>query len=255
MTATETKLRRGTESQCEAMTPVEAELVVDLTNDRLRLGDGLTAGGIMIPNAFDVQKGSFNTANVSGTNTLTMSFDPVLPGYTTGMEINFKVANTNTTAVTINIDTLGAKDIYKVSGGALVALIAGDIVAGAYYTARYDGTRFVLVGAGGGVNQVTGSTGIIVTPTTGSPVAMIDTNNALGVGAYAFLYYSSASALANGATTSGSNLQPLCFKYATTFGSGNFDLGSALSGTWRNVSGSTLQNGSNANSGFFIRTA
>lgn len=255
MATTQVKRRRGTEAQCDAMTPAEAEIIVDTTNDRLRLGDGSAAGGIEIPNAYDVQKGTFNTVNATGTDTLTVTLDPVPVSYTTNMTIHFKAAATNTGAVTLNVNGLGAKNIYKASGGSLGALTAGDLTIGAFYTVRYDGTQFVLEGSSGGVTSVSGTGGITVSPTTGAVVAGINTNNSLGVGAYAFLYYSSASALTNGSTTSGSNLYPLTIKYASPFSSGGFDLGSALTGTWRNVSGSTLQVSSNANSGLFIRTA
>lgn len=246
MASTQTKLRRGTEAQCEAMTPVEAEVVVDLTNDRLRLGDGTTAGGIIIPNAFDIQKGAFNSGAVTGTNTLTVTLDPVPAGYTTDMEITLKIATTNTTAVTVNVNSLGAKDLQKVDGGALVALAGGDLVSGGYYTFRYDGTRFVMVGAsGGGVSSVTGSAGILVAPTTGTPVVSIDTNNALGIGAIAILRNTSSS-IAAGATSTSLNL--------TTINSTGSILNSGVTagGTWRNISGQTVITNAFA---LFIRTA
>lgn len=45
------KHRRGTAAECDAITPAEGELIVDTDNNRLRLGDGSTAGGhIFYPN-------------------------------------------------------------------------------------------------------------------------------------------------------------------------------------------------------------
>jgi len=252
MTATEVKRRRGTESQCDLLTPAEGEIIVDLTNNRLRVGDAVQMGGYEIPNAIDLQRGSFNTANATGTNALTLTLDPV-PTYTTGMEINFKAANNNTSTVTINVNGLGTKDLKKISGGAVVVLVASDIVAGAYYTARYDGSQFILVGAGGGVNQVTGSAGVVVSPTTGAPVVMLDTNNSLGIGAYALLYWRNSGTLANGATVGSSDLY-IAKGFSTGF---TLDLALTVTGTWRNVSGYAMTGGGGGTFpfGLFIRTA
>lgn len=65
--------------------------------------------------------------SIAGTNTITADMDPELGAYSAGMMVVFTPANTNTGATTINIDGLGALDIQKESGG---ALIAGDLVAG-----------------------------------------------------------------------------------------------------------------------------
>jgi len=171
-----------------AMTPAEGEIIYDTTNDRLRVGDGAVAGGFALPNAFDIQKGAFNTVNASGTDTLTVTLDPVPASYTTNMTVHFKAAATNTGAATLNVNSLGAKNIYKASGGALVALGAGDLTIGAFYTVRYDGTQFVLEGAaGGGVTSTAAAdASLVVTPTTGAATAKINTNNSLGVGAGVF---------------------------------------------------------------------
>lgn len=252
MTATQTQIRRGTEAQCDAMTPAEGEVIADLTNDRLRLGDGLLAGGHKIPNATDIQRGSFNTVSASGTNTITVTLDPVPSAYFNNMTIVFKAAATNTTAVTLNVNSLGAKNIYKASGGALVALASGDLIIGAYYTVRYDGTQFVLEGSTGGVSSVTAAdASLTISPTLGAVVAGINTNNSLGVGAYA-LCKCNTSSLANGATTAGSNIQVVSINYSSVWGNSSWSIGSSPSGTWRNVSGSSLNSGQ---IGMFIRTA
>jgi hypothetical protein len=232
--STETKLRRGTAAQCAAGTPAEGEVWVDLTNDRVRLGDGLLAGGHQIPNAVDVQKGSFNTVNAGGTaNAITATLDPVPLSYFTNMTVIIKAGTTNTGAATLNVNGLGVRNIFKVSSGALGALAAGDLTAGAYYTVRYDGTQFVLEGSAGGVSSVTGSAGIVVTPTTGSPNVSIDTNNALGVGAHAILRNNSSS-IAAGATSSSLNLTTINASGAVQ------NTGVSAGGTWRNISGQAV---------------
>ena len=85
-----------------------------------------------------------NIITVAGTNTLTGLATPALVGYATGAQYSFIVQNTNTAAVTIDIDTLGVKSITKFG---TTALVAGDLIAGAIALIEYDGTRFQLVNA------------------------------------------------------------------------------------------------------------
>lgn len=86
-----------------------------------------------------------NLIVVAGTNTLTGVATPALTGYTAGAQYSFIAQNTNTAAVTLDIDTLGVKSITK--NGA-TALAPGDITAGALMYIEYDGTRFQLLTAG-----------------------------------------------------------------------------------------------------------
>lgn len=155
MTATQTKLRRGTNTQCDAMTPAEAEVVVDLTNDRLRLGDGTTPGGLVIPNYNDIQKDLFVFAVAAGTpNAITVTIAPA-PTLAQPLRIRFKATNTNTAATTIAINGGTAKNIQKLSIGALTDLVAGDIVSGCIYEIVYDGVQFQIFGLStGGILSV-----------------------------------------------------------------------------------------------------
>jgi hypothetical protein len=66
-------------------------------------------------------------ASVAGTNTITGSLTPDLASYSAGMLVILTPANNNTGATTLNIDSLGALDIQKADGDALVS---GDLVAG-----------------------------------------------------------------------------------------------------------------------------
>lgn len=61
--------------------------------------------------------------------------------YSNGTRVRFLVGNTNTGASTVNVATLGVKDI-KRQGGA--ALSASDMVAGEIVKLEYDGTDFIL---------------------------------------------------------------------------------------------------------------
>lgn len=76
----------------------------------------------------------------------------------------------------------------------------------------------------------------------------INTNNALGVGAYAFLHNSSGSSVASEGTAAGSGLRTLLLDATPSLVIGL----SGISGTWRNISGVAV---ANTQSGLFIRTA
>lgn len=89
-----------------------------------------------------LQAGSFSYLAVTGSDTIVANCTPALTTYTTGNAFNFVVATTNTGAVTINVDGLGAKAVTK-SGS--TALVAGDLVAGTMVYIVYDGTRFQVV--------------------------------------------------------------------------------------------------------------
>ena len=66
--------------------------------------------------------------------------------YAAGQIILLVPGATNTGATTLNVDGLGTKAVCK---GASTALTAGDLVSGAPYLLRYDGTRFVILGSTG----------------------------------------------------------------------------------------------------------
>ena len=82
--------------------------------------------------------------SIAGTNTITGTCTPVLTAYTSGQQFVFVPAATSTGAVTINIDTLGAKDIFFEG----VALTTGMLVLSVPAFIVYDGTQFNLVNHG-----------------------------------------------------------------------------------------------------------
>lgn len=90
----------------------------------------------------------FNTATynlltgVAGTNTITATGPLSFSAYGGGKDFEFVPAVTNTGAVTININGLGARAITKYGTSPLVA---GDLVAGAVVRIIDDGTRFQLL--------------------------------------------------------------------------------------------------------------
>ena len=111
---------------------------------------------------------------------------PALTAYATGNLFTFVAVGTNTTAVTININSLGAKSITK-SG--TTALVAGDIVSGQVYLIEYDGTRFQLINpssVSASVSTISfGSTGLTPSTATSGAVSvagiLVGTNGGTGV--------------------------------------------------------------------------
>jgi hypothetical protein len=77
---------------------------------------------------------------VAGTNTITANGG--IAGYVTGATYTGVVAVTNTGPVLLNIDGKGNKSVTKYG---TVALVAGDMVAGAIFIVQDDGTRFQLL--------------------------------------------------------------------------------------------------------------
>jgi hypothetical protein len=117
-----------------------------------------------------VQGGSATFITAAGTDTITGTTSPALTAYATGNQFSFVVANTNTGAVTINVDGLGAKAITRTG---TTALVAGDMVAGQAVEIIYDGTRFQLVNGNSFTNlKVSGTLGVTGVATfTAQPIA------------------------------------------------------------------------------------
>lgn len=143
--ATQVQIRRDTETNLNGVTPALAELAYDVTNKRLRLGDGSTLGAILTPNAFDIQQAAFQFAVAGGTaDALTVTLTPVPLSYSQPLTIRVKITATNTGATTIDVNGLGVRNILKMSEGTLSSLAAGDLVSGGIYEMSYDGTQFQL---------------------------------------------------------------------------------------------------------------
>jgi hypothetical protein len=89
-----------------------------------------------------VQASTTKLITVSGTDTITGTLSPALAAYATGQMFYFVAGATNTSAVTLNIDSLGAKSVTRHGS---TALVAGDILSGEVCVVVYDGTRFQLL--------------------------------------------------------------------------------------------------------------
>lgn len=84
-------------------------------------------------------------SSISGTDTITGSLSPTLAAYAAGQMFYFVAAGDNTGAVTLNLNSLGAKNVTK---DGTTALVAGDIKSGEVVVVVYDGTRFQMVSPG-----------------------------------------------------------------------------------------------------------
>ena len=124
-----------------------------------------------------------NLITVAGTNALTGLATPTLGGYAAGAQYSFIAQNTNTAAVTIDIDTLGVKSITKFG---TTPLAAGDIQAGALTLIEYDGTQFQLL------NVTNNNFKYISEPTTISATAATGTIN-YDVATQSIVYYTTAA--------------------------------------------------------------
>lgn len=164
----------------------------------LKTSTGVTIGTYDNIPAIDDPTVFNNLITVTGTNTLIGTSVPPYTTYVAGMTISFVAVNTNTGAVTIDVDGLGAKNIFV---GSASPLSGGEIVAGRIIQLEYDGTRFQLQAlslADGSVTtakfapsatapnatNLTGS-GTISSTTTGTTQSANDNSTKIATTAYA----------------------------------------------------------------------
>lgn len=99
-------------------------------------------------------------ATATGTNAIALTATPNITTYTAGTILNFKATASNTGAVSVNLNNLGVKTVYK---NVTDALINNDIITGQMVAIIYDGTNFQLLsqvaktqtGQGNGSNPLT----------------------------------------------------------------------------------------------------
>lgn len=113
-------------------------------------------------------------SGVAGTDTITASAPAAVTAYAAGQRFSFVASATNTGAVTLNINSLGAKDVTK---RGTTALAAGDITSGQVVLVEYDGTRFQMIGVTSAASDTVA--GIVELATNAEAQAGTDTARAV----------------------------------------------------------------------------
>lgn len=176
--STQIQRRRGTTTNHASFTGAVGETTVDTTKKTVVVHDGSTAGGnpLMREDFSNVSTAEAllgrtalgvveywcgTSTNATNAYSVSVVTGPAPTGYGTGgMTIRFTVNAANTGAATLNVNTLGAKNITK---NGTTALASGDMPINSVQSATYDGTQFQLdsLPAGNGtVTSVIAGTGL-----------------------------------------------------------------------------------------------
>ena len=146
---------------------------------------GLATVRTNYPSAGQVQDGTLTyLTSVSGTDTITATAPISMSAYATGQVFRFIAAGANaTTGVTLNINSIGAKNITK---NGTTALAIGDIISGSIVEVVYDGTEFQISSLASsilgtnntwtGTNSFTNALSYTTTLTGGTGIIAIGTN-------------------------------------------------------------------------------
>lgn len=104
--------------------------------------------------------------SVAGTDAITGSLTPSITSYAVGLEVLLAPINANTGAVTIALNGLAAKSVYKDNTNRELA--AGDLVSGGLYKLYYNGSSFYV-----DIGTVEGSFTATLTGCTTSPTGTV----------------------------------------------------------------------------------
>ena len=124
-----------------------------------------------LDNNYSTITSAINDANTYGNyaadsgsvNAYVVALANVTTTYSAGLPIQFKAANTNTGASTLNVNSQGAKNIYLNNA----ALTANVIQANAIVSVVYDGTQFQMVSSSGAAPANGTVTNVSVTSANG----------------------------------------------------------------------------------------
>ncbi len=109
-----------------------------------------SASAATVPTPATIKDGTYWGYTTAGSaNTYTLTTSPTISSYATDMFYHIKMNASNTGASTINVDSVGAKNIKKYGGAGMVDLVANDLESGGFYTIIYDGTQFLIMGGSG----------------------------------------------------------------------------------------------------------
>lgn len=136
------RIRRGTDAQRAITTFLDGEIIWTTDLKEFWVGDGLTVGGILIgPSA-----GGGGLLSGNAIQTSAGVYDSTIVGvtaYNAGDTYMIKFDSTNDGASTLNINTLGAVNIFK---NTIIPLSSGDIKTDQEVIIVYDGTNFQAIG-------------------------------------------------------------------------------------------------------------
>lgn len=126
----------------------------------------------------NLEKGVAYLASVtsSGTDAYAVTQTPAPSSYTSGMVVNFVANFANSAAATLNVNSLGAKDLKKEVSADLET---GDILNGQMVAAIYDGTAFQMISPSAGAlsSSTQGSVSYLKRPASGSSSILTLWNN------------------------------------------------------------------------------
>lgn len=106
-------------------------------NNTVQLSKG--GNSISVPKTENVQSSSLVYASASGMNDLQLTLNSPLSAYLPGLIVNFKCPATNTGKVTVNVNNLGVKQVFKNLSD---TLDVGDIISNQMVSIIYDGNSF-----------------------------------------------------------------------------------------------------------------
>lgn len=102
----------------------------------------ITAASLTEYETLSKMQGMDYAADAGSTDAYAVTLAPAPTAYFTGMVVKFKANTLNTGAATLNVNSLGAKDIKKNYN---TALETGDILANQLVAVIYDGTNFQML--------------------------------------------------------------------------------------------------------------
>lgn len=206
--------RRDTTANLALVTPALGAFGLDTTRKAPIQGDGVTAGGIPIPNFGEIINGDwvFGTAVSDNSpddgDNITVTIDSRYSNFTdggslkAGAKIRFLSPGANTGASSLTVSWTGGSDvaaIKKYASGAQADLAASDIVAGQLVEVVFDGTVFQVAGGVGGGGA--GGAEVVLAVNTPAAVATSDFLSAsfdnATYGAYKFYMLNMRPATAN----------------------------------------------------------
>lgn len=178
----------------------DANGVEQWSKDSLQ-GVGYVSGGINYWGG--TSAGSANAQTITTTTAFT--------SYTTPLFVSFIAGYTNTAAMTININGIGSKNVFREGGAGAVALTGGEIVQGNIYTLAYDGTQFQVinsnVGFPGQEKTIASATTTNIAGNGSNAIAISGTTTITSFGSsgsaadsFYFIRFTGALTLTNGST-------------------------------------------------------